>query len=104
VRVCLELARVGGIPPPSHAAGHVSGPRTIAIRLCTSARSSLGVVVTMAKLRTHSHAGERHVSQALSRQLVAGFLVVSFEPFESCDHDFAGRERFPVLAWDSERR
>jgi len=34
----------------------------------------------------------------------AGLLVVSFEPFESRDHDFAGRESVPVLGWDSERR
>ena len=34
----------------------------------------------------------------------AGLLVVSFEPFESRDHDFAGREPVAVLAWDSDRR
>jgi hypothetical protein len=34
----------------------------------------------------------------------AGLLVVSFEPFESRDHDFAGREPVPVFAWDSKRR
>jgi hypothetical protein len=31
-------------------------------------------------------------------------LLVAFEPFESRDHDFAGRERLPVLAWGSDRR
>jgi hypothetical protein len=35
---------------------------------------------------------------------MAGLLVVSFEPFESRDHDFAGREPVAVLAWDSDRR
>jgi hypothetical protein len=42
---------------------------------------------------------------ALRRLLVkAGLLVVSFEPFESRDHDFAGRDPAPVFAWDSKRR
>ena len=45
--------------------GHASDPRTTGIRLCNSAHSSLGEVVTMAKLRTHSPAGER---QLLSRK------------------------------------
>src|SRR5262252_7690844 len=48
---------------PSHV-DHASAPRTTGIRLCNSAHSSLGVVVTMAKLRTHSPAGERQFSQS----------------------------------------
>src|SRR6516162_9348334 len=40
-------------------AGHVSGPSTTGIRLCSSAHSSLGVVVMIAKLRTLSPAGQR---------------------------------------------
>ena len=39
--------------------GQVSGPKTVGIRSCSSAQSSFGVVVTMAKLRSHSPAGER---------------------------------------------
>jgi hypothetical protein len=58
----------------------------------------------MAKLRTYSPPGRATSPTALSRQLVAGFLVVSFEPFESRHHDFAGWEPVPVLAWDSKRR
>jgi hypothetical protein len=40
---------------------------TTGIRLCSSAHSSLGVVVMIAKLRTLSPAGERHVSHWLAR-------------------------------------
>ena len=42
--------------------GHASDPRITGIRLCNSVNSWLGVVVTMAKLRTHSPAGERQFS------------------------------------------
>ena len=42
--------------------GQVSGLRTTGMRLCNSAHNSFGVVVMIAKLRTHSPAGERQFS------------------------------------------
>jgi hypothetical protein len=48
-------------PSPSQA-GHTSGFKTTGIRSCSSAHSSFGAVVTIAKLRTHSPAGERQFS------------------------------------------
>ena len=53
-------------------AGHVSGPRTTGIRLCSSAHSSFGVVVTIAKLRTHSPAGERQFSHSPANAIKPG--------------------------------
>src|SRR5215472_1924961 len=54
---------------PSHT-GHVSGPRTTGIRLCSSAHSSFGAVVTIAKLRTHSPPDERQFSHRPARAIM----------------------------------
>jgi hypothetical protein len=50
-------------------AGHVSGSRTTGIRLCSSAHSSFGVIVMVAKLRTLSPAGERQFSHSPARAM-----------------------------------
>src|SRR6516164_2846779 len=50
-------------------AGHVSGPRTTGIRSWSSAHSSFGLVVTIAKLRTHSPAGERQFSHSPAKAM-----------------------------------
>jgi len=47
------LARAVALPSPSHA-GQTSGERITGMRLCSSAQSSLGSVVTIAKLGTRS--------------------------------------------------
>src|SRR6266852_2462674 len=39
----------------------------------------------------------------VSSSVHTGFLVMLLEPFELRDYDFTGRERVPVLAWDSAR-
>jgi hypothetical protein len=46
---------------PSHA-GHASGFRITGVRLWILAHNWFGTVVTVAKLRTHSPAGERQFS------------------------------------------
>src|SRR5262249_61404923 len=53
----------GGVAgsPPSHAV-QLSRARTTGMRSCSSAHSSFDLVVTIAKLRTHSPAGERQFS------------------------------------------
>jgi hypothetical protein len=42
--------------------GHASGAMIAGMRLCSSAHNSLGAVVTIAKLRVRSAAGERQFS------------------------------------------
>src|SRR6516162_9966300 len=59
----MSLSWRGSAGSSPSQAGHVSGPRTTGIRLWSSAHSSFGGQVTIAKLLTHSLAGERQFSE-----------------------------------------
>jgi hypothetical protein len=59
----------GGIIPPNGPLNPRSNPVFRAVRLCSSAHSSFGVVVTIAKLRTHSPSGDRQFSHRPARAI-----------------------------------
>jgi len=66
------LSWPGSVGSSPSQTGQVSGPKTTGIRSWSSAQSSFAAVVTIAKLRTHSPAGERQFSHKPANAILSG--------------------------------
>ena len=84
---------------PNHS-GHTSGLRTTGIRSWSSAHSSFGIVVTMAKLRTHSPAGERRTDTRCSGRERMLSSHPTTQPYD-LDASAAGPDKLTVPGWIS---